>query len=163
MHACVRARVCVCACACVRVCVCAAGGGVAIRDNTTALTVDRVAVTDIGGHGVTGLGNAHPTSVTGLTVSNSTLSHLGFVYLGQSCCVSVVGTAARVLHNECFDTPYGGIMVHVPGGPVPPAGTPPAPGPPNMEVGGVRERGVGLRGWEWGWWRGTPVCARLCV
>lgn len=93
--------------------------GVGVNANVRGITLDRVAITDVGGKGVGAVGDlaALERTVSGFLVANSTVSHVGYVFTGGACAVQAVGGGARVLHNDLSDSTYAGVTMQGPGGP----------------------------------------------
>ena len=93
--------------------------GVGILDHVVGVTLERLTISDVGGKGVGSIGDltrAVQTS-SGFLLANSTISHVGMVYLAGACAVEPVGAGSRVLHNELYDTPYSGVALQEVGGP----------------------------------------------
>jgi hypothetical protein len=92
--------------------------GVGVAANVDGLTLDRVAITDVGGKGVGPIGDLGDaeTTVRGFLLANSTIAHVGYVFTGGACAASPVGAGARVLNNDLSDSTYAGVLMQGPGG-----------------------------------------------
>ena len=93
--------------------------GVGVADHVAGVTLDRVAITDVGGKGAGPIGDlaAAERTVSGFLVANSSVAHVGYVFTGGACAISPVGGGARVLNNDLSDTTYSGVLMQGPGGP----------------------------------------------
>jgi hypothetical protein len=89
------------------------GSGVILEAGLVNLTLDRLAISDVGGNGVSGLlVDGTPLNLTDVTLSNSTISETGSLYFNQPCGIGLAGLSGiRVLHNEVSGGPYGAILV----------------------------------------------------
>lgn len=77
--------------------------GVAVRDHVAGLLLDRIAVSDIGGRGVTSVVYA-PSNVSGVVLSNSSFALVAAVYLGTSPAAAMVfgeGMQVRPVQVGC--------------------------------------------------------------
>lgn len=94
------------------------GDGVGVVSDVTGLTLDRVAISDVGGKGVGPLGDLKvgERTVSGFLMGNSTVTHVGYVFTGGACAVNPVGAGAKVLNNDLSDTTYSGVSMQAPGG-----------------------------------------------
>ncbi len=93
-----------------------ASNALCFSGSAAGTVVDRLRVAGIGGRAVEGCAAGLSYSVTGLVVSNSTISHTGFNYMSGGA-AALVGTGAAFLHNELFDFPLFGVAVEQAGGP----------------------------------------------
>ena len=95
------------------------GDGIGVNSNVAGVTFDRITVSDVGGKGVGPLGDlvTAEQTVTEFSVSNSTVSHVGYVFTGAAAAVHMVGAGARVVNNDLSDSTYAGVFFQGPGGP----------------------------------------------
>lgn len=81
--------------------------------------LDRLTIHDTGGRGIGPIGDLTTTVQTcsALTVANTTVSHVGFVFFSGACGVAAAASGTRIVNNDISDTPYSGVMWDMPGGP----------------------------------------------
>ena len=92
--------------------------GVGIASDVQGVQLQRLSVADVGGKGVGALGSpASGASVSDFALANSSIAHVGGIFLGGAAAVDALGMRARVLHNDLRDSPYSGVCYQQPGGP----------------------------------------------